>query len=73
MFAPTVKQHFFFHVAEIVKPECCTCNQGQVLRQTRWENVVEYSSNETFDNILQTLKVTGYTCKTSLDFCQITV
>ena len=34
-----------FYIVEIVKPECCTCSQGQVLEQHHWDNVVEYSSN----------------------------
>ena len=32
-------------VAGIVKPECCTCSQGQVLQQNRWDSVAEYSPN----------------------------
>ena len=31
--------------AGTVKPECCTCSQGHVLQQNRWDNVAEYSSN----------------------------
>ena len=31
-------------VAGIVKPESCTCSQGQVLQQNCWNNVAEYSS-----------------------------
>ena len=35
-------QHFVLMFAGIVKPECCTCRQGQVLQQNRQDNVAEY-------------------------------
>ena len=64
--------HFYLHwqhntsdVARIVKPECCTCSQGQVLQQNRWDNVAEYSYIificNTFCNMLQILGTRGYT------------
>ena len=33
------------HVAVTVKPERCTCRQGQDLQQNHWDNVAEYLSN----------------------------
>ena len=45
IFTHTGNTTLLFHVAEIVKPECCTCSQGKVLRQNRWDNVAEYASN----------------------------
>ena len=57
-FTRTGNRTLLFDVAGIVKPECCTCSQGQVLQQNHWDNVAEYSFNWTFCIMLHLLEDT---------------
>ena len=50
-----------FYVAAILKQEHSTYRQGLALRQTRWNNVAEHSSNLSFRKMLQILEITEYT------------
>ena len=55
-FARTGNTTLLSDVEEIVKPECCTCSQAQVLQKNCWDNVAEYC------NMLQKLGTPGHTC-----------
>ena len=59
IFIRTANQTLTFHVEAIVKPKQCTCNEGQVLQQNRYDNVADYSPTCLLQHDADTVDIPG--------------